>query len=164
VLGAAVWPGGIPSTTLLRRSCFASDFALANHAKLIFTGGLGKNGPSEASVGAEIALSLGVPARRVFCEELSRNTRENLVNAQNIMAQWPAGNVYVVTDRYHALRSWMIARSLGLKVTVITPTGRYPKSRTSVYIKGWLREVVAVAVFLVSVMPILAMKRFRNVL
>jgi uncharacterized SAM-binding protein YcdF (DUF218 family) len=159
VLGAAVWAEGLPSTTLLRRSLCAVDFAMACNATLIFTGGVGKNPPSEAQVGAGIAINLGLSADRVFLEELSRNTWENLVNAQSIIAQWPSGNVYIVTDRFHALRSWMIARSIGLTAKVISPSGKYPKSRISVYIKGWLREVFAVAVFSVRFLLIEVVKR-----
>ena len=59
VLGAAVWPGGEPSPTLLRRTLFAVDAYKHQYCRyILFTGGVGVNPPAESEVMQRIAAPM----------------------------------------------------------------------------------------------------------
>lgn len=96
---------------------------------------------------AKIALDRGLLAERILIDRTSTSTIENLQNARNMMA---AGDkAIIVTDRFHSKRALMLANKIGMNASVIWPDNRYPKSRTSVYVKGWLREIIAIVALLV---------------
>ena len=75
IFGAAVRPGGRPSTTLHRRVEAAAAFG-ERFADPLFvpTGGVGRFGPSEASVMAALLVSRGVPRDRILLEETGTDT------------------------------------------------------------------------------------------
>ena len=79
IFGAAVRPGGRPSTTLHRRVEAAAAFG-ARFADPLFvpTGGVGRFGPSEASVMAELLVSRGVPEERILLEETGTDTMSSV--------------------------------------------------------------------------------------
>ena len=68
-------PGGRPSTTLHRRVEAAAAFG-ERFADPLFvpTGGVGRFGPSEASVMAALLVSRGVPGERILLEETGTDT------------------------------------------------------------------------------------------
>ncbi len=75
IFGAAVRPGGRPSTTLVLRVEAAAAFA-SRFAEPLFvpTGGVGRHGPSEASVMAGLLEGRGVPPSRILLEETGTDT------------------------------------------------------------------------------------------
>src|SRR3954470_7529970 len=78
VLGARVLRGGVPSGALRARVEKAVELYLQGYApKIIFSGGVGHNAPSEAQVARELAVSLGVPESACVLEEQSHSTEEN---------------------------------------------------------------------------------------
>lgn len=85
--------------------------------RILVTGGLtGRATRSEAEAGRELLLSAGVPPEDVLCEDRSRYTLENLVNAREIV--WRGGwrRLLLVSDPLHQARARAFAAGLGLEV------------------------------------------------
>ena len=101
-------------------------------SKLVFTGGTGEGTEySEAEVGASYAIANGIPALDVLKEEVSRTTRENLVEAKQQMDASGLRTAVIVSDPLHLKRAQMMATDLGLDaVASPTPTSRYRSFRT----------------------------------
>lgn len=115
VLGAAVWPGGLPSPSLRRRSLHAARLYQGGVVRAIVgCGGQGRHAPAEATVIRQLLLDQGVPASAILTEARSTNTWENLLFARPLLRQIDSGDVVIVTDRYHAPRARLAARRLGL--------------------------------------------------
>lgn len=104
VAGCRVLPSGEPSDALARRAALAHTLFVEGHApRVVFTGGVGQHGPSEASVAAAHAVSLGLPREAVVLEDRSTSTRENAEYAARILGA--DARVLVVTDAYHVFRA-----------------------------------------------------------
>lgn len=122
VLGAAVWPGEVPSPSLRRRALLGARLYLGGDVSAIIAcGGLGKHPPSEAEVIRRICTEAGVPAGDVLLEDRSRRTRENIAFALPLIAARAARRVVLVSDGYHLPRARLIARRLGLRATGAAP-------------------------------------------
>lgn len=146
VLGAAVWPGGVASPTLRRRAELGARLVLEGQAAAVIgCGGLGRHGPSEALVIAEICRAAGVPEDRVLVEDRSTSTEENIRFALPLLAGLGTNRVLIVTDRYHAPRAVLIARRLHLaaEARCTTLQGTAPLR----IIKAYVREGFALARF-----------------
>ncbi|MDF7675814.1 YdcF family protein [Neisseriaceae bacterium ESL0693] len=128
ILGAAAWDKH-PSPVFRER---------INHAlilyqqgmvdKLIFTGGTPKTGyMTEAAVGRRYAIKKGVDKNDIVYENQSRDTWQNLVNAQAIAANNDIDSLIIVSDPFHLARAAIMARDLGMNNIQIspTPTTRY---------------------------------------
>lgn len=104
VAGCRVLPSGRPSVALARRAELAQAlFAEGRAPRVVFTGGVGRHGPSEASVAAAHAMERGLPQEAVVLEERSTSTRENADYAARILGAH--ARVLVVTDAYHVFRA-----------------------------------------------------------
>lgn len=116
ILGAAVRPDGRASPALLRRIEGGRALALAYPgAKVFCSGAVGRFGPSEASIMAEVLVAGGVAAERLVLDEDSRDTLQTgLAAARHVMSHGMADAI-VCTDRYHVLRSRLILELLGVK-------------------------------------------------
>lgn len=120
VLGAAVWPGGVPSPTLRRRALHGAHLVASGRADhVIGCGGLGRHPPTEAAVIAHLCHAAGITA--VSQEATSTTTLENIRFAMPILARLGADRVLLVTDWYHAPRAWVLAWGLGLRAGVSCP-------------------------------------------
>ncbi|MCC1493940.1 YdcF family protein [Cognatishimia sp. F0-27] len=116
VLGAAVWPGGVPSPTLRRRTAHALNLWREGAISgIVATGGLGRHGPSEASVIAETLMAEGVPRTHIMLEEQSTRTLENLAFARPFLLGAETREVVIVSDIWHLPRALLIARQLGMR-------------------------------------------------
>lgn len=116
VLGAAVWEGGIPSPSLLRRALHGARIVLSGQARvLIASGGIGLFPPSEASVIKQIAIAQGVPEQNITLEESSRNTVENALFCAELMRANNWLSALIVSDRYHLVRAVALFRYLGIQ-------------------------------------------------
>lgn len=146
VLGAAVWPGGVPSRALRRRAERAAALYLDGTVRgLVATGGVGRHPPSEAAAIREIVLTLGVPADAVVMEEGSTSTLENLAHAYALLpARTP---VIIVTDLWHLPRARLTAHRLGMTARGAAPSlrGAHPGR----VLRAALREVGALTWYLV---------------
>lgn len=95
---------------------------------LIFTGGFGGDGArfAESQVAERYALRQGVAADAMLIETVSRNTRENLAQAQALMRTHGLTRAIVVSDPLHMSRALRICRTLELScLGSPTPTTRY---------------------------------------
>lgn len=149
VLGAAVWPGGMPSRALRRRAeCAAALYHAGKVRGLIATGGVGRHPPSEARAILDVVLALGVPATAVVLEESSTTTFENLANAKALMP--PGVAAVIVSDRWHLPRARLTARRLGLSARGAAPAldGAHPGR----VLRAVLREAAALLWYLVRPM------------
>ena len=101
---------------------------------LIFTGGFRDKDParesSEAVLARAYAVAHGVPAQRIWIEQRSTTTLENLREAQAIVNVQGFAQVALVSDRWHLARAQAMARDLDMSV-VPAPTP------SSVYRSPW---------------------------
>lgn len=138
VLGAAVWADG-PSPTLKRRVMHsAALFHAGRGAVVICCGGLGRHPPTEAEAMAALLRDAGVPEASIRLENISSNTRENLLFALPILERLGTDRIVIVSDAYHLPRAKLIARRLGLRATGSSPSAK--GARLWPQVKGWLRE------------------------
>ncbi|MGV8146748.1 MAG: YdcF family protein [Alkaliphilus sp.] len=119
VLGAALWDDR-PSPTLYNRLVIANEFLKENNVKIIATGGLGEGDTiTEAEGIKRFLLDKGINEGRIYKEEFSTSTFENLRNSKNIIASIDDRehiNILIVTSDFHVFRSKLIARRLGFAV------------------------------------------------
>jgi len=147
VLGARVDPDGSPSETLRARTEHAALLYRKGFApKLLFSGGIGTYGPSEASVAARHAQSLGIPAEDCLLEEDSHSTAENAAFTAKLIS---GKTIIVVTDPYHLPRALELFRRQGVPATG-SPVLEAPRHRNAGSRIFWtLREVAARARLLI---------------
>jgi len=128
VLGAQVTSSGQPGSDLTSRTYHAVDLYNAGWAPhVICTGGYANDPTSAAATAARFAVSLGVPAERVFQADGSMTTAEDARAAAGVMAAQGWESVILVSHPLHLYRArWSFRRS-GLKVhssPTTTDTGR----------------------------------------
>ncbi len=117
VLGARVLPGGVPSGALYARVEKAVELYRGGIApRLVFSGGVGDNPPSEAQVMRSVAVRLGVPAEACVLEEQSHSTEQNTRYSAELLRSLGARRVVVVSDPYHLLRARQYFRLQGFEV------------------------------------------------
>lgn len=83
--------------------------------RILLVGGHTGGSVSEAERGREFLLGLGLPAARLFIEDQSLNTLDNLRQARQLLAGDGARPFVLVTSRYHLARSQALARGLDLQ-------------------------------------------------
>src|SRR5271165_833974 len=114
IFGAAVRPDGKPSTTLRRRVEAALACAQGQpDAKFIPTGGptrgIGRHGPSEASLMAGLLRESGVPNDRIRLEETATDTLSSVRAIARLLRECHApGRVMVATSPYHQPRCLLL--------------------------------------------------------
>lgn len=141
VLGCMVYDSG-PSRMLVER-CNAAYEYLAAHpeACCIATGGQGKNEPmSEAEAIFEVLTAKGIEPQRIYLEDRSTDTEENLDNAADlIQANNLPEDVVIATDGFHEFRAGIYAERAGL-ISYAIPSETY-----LLVLPGyWAREILAV--------------------
>ncbi|QSQ12755.1 YdcF family protein [Myxococcus landrumensis] len=118
VLGARVLAGGVASGPLRARTEKAVELYKSGVApRLIFSGGVGVNPPSEARVMMELATRMGVPPEACTLEESSHSTADNARLTAKLLRELNARRVVVVSDPYHLLRARQYFRLNGFEVT-----------------------------------------------
>ncbi len=140
VAGCRVDPGGVPSDCLAGRV----DRAIALYQdgvapRIVFTGGVGENPPSEGAVGAARAEAAGVPAHHLLIEDQSTSTEEN---ARFASQQPHIENVVVVSDAWHTFR---VGRVFGRYFPRVATVG--VDSPWAYRAPGAMREVAAIAYY-----------------
>lgn len=119
LLGAQVLDKDRMSLALACRVDAAFDYLSANpQARCIVTGGQGWDEPvTEASVEKYFLVKMGISQDRIYEEDKSKSTKENLLFSQEIIKQEGLGNsIAVVTQEFHLFRSMKLAESLGYRV------------------------------------------------
>lgn len=107
------------SETLKYRLDEAYDYAVNNpNSRLVLCGGVTReNTVSEAEVMKEYLLELGLHENRIYCEDESTNTIENI---QNSFAYVDADSkIIVLSSNYHVIRARMICEKAGLDVKIL---------------------------------------------
>lgn len=117
VLGSKV-NGTTPSADLAARIDRAAEYLLANPGlKAVASGGQGAGEDiSEAQAIRDGLVQRGVEPERIFLEDASKNTEENLAfSAEVIREEGLPPVMLIVTDEYHEFRAWRIASRLGIE-------------------------------------------------
>ncbi|MFH1113116.1 MAG: YdcF family protein [Pseudomonadota bacterium] len=116
VLGAAVWPGGLPSPALRRRLLHGTALVKEGMADvLVVTGGLGKCPPTEACVMKRLAVAEGIPQHKIILEEEGTTTLTSVRQCLRIMCENEWKSAVVVSDSYHLFRSVLLFRLFGVR-------------------------------------------------
>ena len=85
--------------------------------RLVVSGGLtGTATRSEAAAGRDYLIELGIAPDRIWIEERSRHTLENLFNVRETLRDDGLSTVLLVSDPLHLARAATFARGLGLTV------------------------------------------------
>ncbi len=143
VLGAQI-RGNQPSS-MLRDRLNAAIRYLAQHpeAVAIVCGGQGPDEQyTEASVMRQYMVDMGVDPARIYVEDRSANTRENIQNAAAIIRQHQlTQQVVIATQEFHQYRAQLLAREMGF--TQVGPlTCSTPSDLLLCY---WVREFAAIS-------------------
>ena len=115
VLGAAQYDGR-PSPVLRARLDHAISLWERRLApRLILTGGMGDGDTtSEAAVGRRYAVKHGVPDSVILTETRGRTTAESIQRVAAMMDSLGHRGVILVSDPFHMLRLWILARRFNL--------------------------------------------------
>lgn len=149
VLGAAVWPGGLPSPALRRRAEKAAALYLdGTVGGIVATGAVGRHPPSEARAIRDLVVERGVPDSAVILEERSTTTLENLVNARALLPE--GAGALIVSDLWHLPRAKLAARRLGFRAE--TAAASFEGSNPLRVLRAVLREMAAYLWYLVRPM------------
>jgi len=132
VLGAAQYDGR-PSPVLRARLDHALSLWERRLAPyLILTGGMGDGDTtSEAAVGRRYAVKHGVPDSAILMETRGRTTTESIQRVAAVMDTLHRREVILVSDPFHMLRLWILARRFGLEPRT-SPTRTSPISSSAV--------------------------------
>ncbi|MBQ4577687.1 MAG: YdcF family protein [Clostridia bacterium] len=143
VLGAGL-NGDQPSLTLIARLQTALEYLQANpSAVAIVTGGQGAyETVTEASAMAKWLTRKGIVPDRIYPEDRSTDTRENLRNAREIMAaENLSGPIAVVSNSFHLYRARILAEEAGFEAvqTLSAPVPKVPLRwlSASVYLREY---------------------------
>lgn len=132
VLGCRVYDGK-PSKTLEGRLDAAYDYLIENeNAVCIVSGGKGTNeNMSEAECMYQYLVEKGIDEKRIYREDQSRTTRENLEFSKQIIEENGLNeNIAIVTSEFHEYRAGLIAKDLNMSYgsipsktnTILLPT------------------------------------------
>ncbi len=113
VLGAQIWESG-PSRALQLRLDTACAYLEENENTLVIvSGGQGSNEPmSEAQGMYDYLVKKGISPERIFMEDRSTNTHENLLFSKAFIQKEDA-QVGIVTNNFHVYRATRLADKLG---------------------------------------------------
>lgn len=147
VLGSGLIRGQVPPLLRSRLDralqSYAAERAMGRVPLLIPSGGQGHDEPrSEGAAMAEYLITHGALSEHVLPETASRNTQQNLSFSRKVQLDAGRdGQIMVVTNNYHVLRTAVLARKLDLPAQVVgSRTARY-------YVpSAFLREFIAVTV------------------
>ncbi len=116
VLGAAQYAGR-PSPVLKARLDHAVELWERRLSKfVVVTGGRGSGDTtSEAAVSAGYMLKHGVPESAILAEGDGRTSSESMRAVSTMLQSRHATKVILVSDPFHMLRLWIIAKRMGLE-------------------------------------------------
>ena len=139
IFGAAVWPDGQASPSLRRRVRYGLAAARCAPDDLVFcSGGVGRFGPSEASVMAGLLAQGGIEPARIVLDEASCDTLQNVIAAAGFVRARGLDGAIVCTDGFHMPRARMLFSALG----VATRAGPVSRGRGGAPLVAWLAMTV----------------------
>ena len=138
ILGCRVRKDGEPTLMLKKRLEAGIAYLEQNpEISVIVCGGQGTDEIiTEAECMANYLIKNNIAPERIYQENMSSSTQENLENAKKILEQQDLeNNIIIVTDGYHQYRASKIASNLDLKASAIS-------AKTSWYLvpSYWVRE------------------------
>ncbi len=148
VLGCKV-KNGVPSRMLKRRLDSAYGY-LSEHedVRVVVSGGKGSDeSVSEAQCMRDYLVSLGISEDRIFMEDKSTDTAENLRFSKRIISEnGLPESITLVTDGFHQLRAELIAKRCGFEdiSNISAPTSWW------LLPTYWVREWFGLSYFFVS--------------
>ena len=138
IFGAAVRPDGQASPSLGRRVGYGLAAARSAPQDLVFcSGGVGRFGPSEASVMAGLLAQGGIEPARIVLDEASCDTLQNVVAAAGFVRARGLDGAIVCTDGFHVPRARMLFTALG----VPSRAGPVSAGRGRAPLAAWLAMV-----------------------
>ncbi len=145
IFGAAVRPGGRPSAMLRRRVEAAAAFSVRFTEPLFVpTGGVGRHGPSEASVMRALLVECGVAPGRILLEESGTDTLSSArAVARLLRADGLAAPVFAASSAFHLPRCVLLLRLFGVPARAAGPPWASAGSRWTTRAWWWLREAAA---------------------
>lgn len=143
IFGAAVRPDGQASRALLRRIGYGFDAAQAHpESPLLCSGGVGRHGPSEASLMLQVLLERGLPRERLIPDEESLDTLQTVAVAGRLARARGGAPIVAVSDAYHLPRIGLMFRTLG--VAARPWRAPPPDSDLGHHVRMALREIPAI--------------------
>ena len=143
IFGAAVRSDGRPSAALLRRIDYGLQAARAHpDATILCSGGVGRVGPSEASVMLEVLGRAGVAPGRLVPDEESLDTLQSVAVAARRARARRSPFVVACSDGYHLPRIRLMLAVLGVR-SVAGPRGG-PRGGAWHRLRMRLREIPAI--------------------
>lgn len=141
VLGAMVWPGGVPSHMLEDRCRRGVELYHAGAAPvIIMSGDHGQHDYDEVNTMKQYAVDAGVPSSDVFMDHAGFSTYDSMYRARDIFG---AKKVLIVTQDYHLTRALYIAQQLGLEAEGVTCNYRAYANQTQNDFREFLARVKA---------------------
>jgi len=122
VLGCRVYDGK-PSKTLQSRLDVAYDYLIEHeNSSCVVSGGKGSNEPmTEAECMYKYLVDRGISPERIYMEDQSRTTRENLKFSMQVIEDNHLNpSIAIVTSEFHQYRAGLIADSLGISYGAIS--------------------------------------------
>jgi vancomycin permeability regulator SanA len=145
VFGAAVLADGRASPSLRRRIGYGAKAAAAwPHAPVFCSGGVGRAGPSEASIIAQGLTAQGIAAERLVLDEASLDTLQSIVAAARFARAASVDGCVVCSDRYHLPRIRLLLAVLGIRTRAGPTASGLQGTRRYYWVKMHLREALAI--------------------
>lgn len=140
VLGARILDEDTPCKVLENRLISAIIYLQKfENSKVIVSGGTGIDEPiSEGYVMKKYLINHGIDKHRIFVEDLSTNTFENLKNTKQILKD--VDEILIITSKYHLFRSKILAGRVGFRNIYLIGSEVNAGSRQ----KNIIREIFAV--------------------
>ena len=136
VLGAQVKPDGSLSLQLQWRLDAALEAWQQEKSLIVACGAQGGNEPEpEAHAMRDYLMENGVPQESILMDDTSVNTRQNIRNAAELLKEYDAQRVLIVTSDYHLPRAMALAQDEGLDAT-----GIGAKTLPQYWLKNYGRE------------------------
>lgn len=143
ILGCRV-RGTRPSRMLRKRLNAAYDFLCENpRAVCIVSGGQGSDEKiSEAQAMRRYLLDKGLDKNRVYSEDKSSSTLENLKFSQKIIeARNLPDTIAIATDGFHQYRAALIAEQLGIRSYTV-PSVTEPRYAPTYWVREWFAIIL----------------------
>jgi len=143
IFGAAVRSDGSASSALLRRIGYGFEAARAHpDAPVLCSGGVGRTGPSEASVMVAMLARRGL-AERLIADEASLDTLQSVAVAARLARGRGSAYVIACSDSYHLPRIRLMLAVLGVR-SVAGPQGAVVRGDRLHRFGMALREIPAI--------------------
>ena len=145
VLGSQVLTSGRPSARLQARlDKTIALYKIGMYKHVIVSGGIGKEGFSEASVMADYLVDYGaIPREAILLDEKGNTTKDTALNSSALMTANGFKTAVVITQYFHISRSKYALHQAGIKI-VYSAHPQYFEWRDFYSIA---REVVALPIY-----------------